>query len=89
MILTGLLFLVSLVGHTDASCQTNVDTVHNQSSSDCPKGCKGVCLTEDCIKEAAQVLKFMDRTANPCDNFATLLAEISTRLKHYARIAVV
>ncbi|KAK3734558.1 hypothetical protein RRG08_003466 [Elysia crispata] len=73
MVLAGLLLLVSLVGHTGASGQTNVDTAssrHKRSTSDCAECCEGVCLTVDCIKEAAQISQFLDRNVDPCDNFA-------------------
>ncbi|KAK3802842.1 hypothetical protein RRG08_053993 [Elysia crispata] len=73
MILAGLFFMVSLVGHTEASCQTNADTAssrHKRSTSDCAECCEDVCLTVDCIKEAAQISRFLDRNVNPCDNFA-------------------
>ncbi|KAK3788012.1 hypothetical protein RRG08_042300 [Elysia crispata] len=73
MVLAGLLLLVSLVGHSGASGQTNVDTAsprHKRSTSDCAECCEDVCLTVDCIKEAAQISQFLDRNVDPCDNFA-------------------
>ncbi|KAK3771811.1 hypothetical protein RRG08_066323 [Elysia crispata] len=72
MVLAGLLFLISLVGHTEASCQTNIEATsprHKRSTSDCAECCEDVCLTVDCIKEAAQISRSLDKTADPCDNF--------------------
>ena len=87
------LLTISLPFFPDLETGPNFDLVPGFSNVAEGTGGERVCLTESCVKTAARLLRQMDRTADPCQDFYqfacggfiadTVLPEHKTRLGSY------
>ena len=87
------LLTTSLPFFPDLETGPNFELVTGFSNVGAETGDERVCLTESCVKTAARLLRQMDRTADPCQDFYqfacggfiadTVLPEHKTRLGSY------